>query len=225
MIRRVWTWAHGKRRRQRVYSPVGIAFHWSMAALVFWQLWLGWNAGQLPVGAEKLHAYQLHSQLGVLMLVLVILRGAWRIAVPGPINDADKPGWQSQAAHITHYVFYICLVGLPLSGWAMWSATAAEQPLSIAGALPWPMLPLDGLSRSQRYGVEAVAEWVHFGLIWTLLILIPLHAGAALKHHFIDRDDVLVGMLPHLPKLERAILKALRRIAPGRRSHDPSGAD
>lgn len=211
MLERLRRWARSHTRERR-YSPVGVTFHWTVAGLILLQLWWGWRTGQLPVGAEKLHAYEVHSQVGLLILVLTLARMLWRTLIPGPINDADKPGWQSKAAHLTHFAFYACLLGLPLSGWAMLSATAREQDLSVAGIAPWPQLPFEGLSPPLLWAIEAWAEQLHWGFVIAILILIPLHAGAALKHEVMDRDDVLKGMLPGLGRLERLLGQAFRRI-------------
>lgn len=221
----VLQWAAGHHDEGR-YSPVAIVFHWTMAALVVFQLAWGWWMGRLPVGGDKVAAHDLHYVIGVLMLVLAIGRYGWRLMAPGPINDADKPGWESTASTVTHWLFYICLFGLPLSGWAMISATAREQDLTLLGLTSWPLMPMQDLSNPQRWMVEATAEWMHWGLIVTLLLLIPIHVGAALKHQIIDRDDVMHGMLPVLPQptpkrtrwqrryyaLERAIAATARRL-------------
>lgn len=226
VLDRVRAWARKDTHDEKDYSPVGQAFHWTIAALVFFQLWLGWWVGRLPVGPEKLEGYQAHSATGVLLLVLVLLRGLWRLIVPGPENDADKPGWQSAAAHLTHYVFYFLLIALPLSGWTMWSSMASDQPLTLAGVAPWPMLPLDGLPRETRWAVMQWAETIHFGLVIAMLIVIPLHAGAALKHHFIDRDDVLAAMTPFLqplPKRPGREEPPRKRTRPGSRARSGAG--
>jgi cytochrome b561 len=192
-------WAAGHHDEGR-YSPVAILFHWTMAALVIFQLGWGWWMGRLPVGGDKILAHDIHYGVGVLMLVLVIGRLGWRLLAPGPINDADKPGWESTASILTHWLFYICLFGLPLTGWLMISATAREQSLSVVGLVPWPLIPLQDLDAATAWRVEAVSEWMHWGLILSLLLLIPIHVGAALKHQIIDRDDVFHGMLPVLPQ-------------------------
>jgi cytochrome b561 len=206
----VLEWAAGHHDEGR-YSPVAIAFHWTMAALIFVQLALGWWMGQLPVGGDKVAAHSLHYVIGVLMLVLAMGRGSWRLLAPGPINDADKPGWESNAAGLTHYLFYTCLFGLPLTGWMMISATAREQDLTLVGLTAWPLLPFQDLTEVRRWQIEAVSEWLHWGLVISLLLLIPLHVGAALKHQFIDRDDVLHGMLPVVPQLPRRRTRWQRR--------------
>ena len=198
MIRALRGWARTHTERSR-YSPVGIAYHWIMAFLVLFQLGWGYYTSWLPVGGAKLHAYQVHSAVGLPILLLAIGRLGWRLMIPGPVNDADRQGWQTQAAYAIHYVFYAAFFGLPLSGWAMWSATAAPGPLYLAGIIPWPQLPFAELPMTLQWRIMDVAEDVHLVLVTVLLVAIPLHVGAALKHHFWDRHDVLRGMLPDIP--------------------------
>lgn len=199
LIVNVLSWAAGHADEGR-YSPVAIVFHWTMAVLVVLQLALGWWMGRLAVGADKVAAHELHYAVGILMLVLVMARAGWRMLAPPVINDADKPGWESVFAHAAHYVFYACLFGLPLTGWMMVSATARDAELMLLGLAPWPHLPFQDLTPERRWAIEAVAEWAHLGLVISLLALIPVHVVGALKHHFIDRDDVLHGMLPIVPQ-------------------------
>ena len=181
------------------YSPVGVAFHWVMAALVVFQLgWGTWASWQFA-GGDKVRALQVHGAVGLVILVLALLRVVWRGLVPGPQNAADTLGWQTTLARAVQLVFYVCFFGLPLSGWAMWSAEAPPAPLALGGVLPWPRLPLDGLSLEARWQVLDVATSVHGILVIALLLLVPLHTAAALKHHFWNRDEVLQGMLPEVP--------------------------
>lgn len=201
MIKNLRAWAR-KYTDEGRYSPAGIAFHWIMAALVLFQLGWGWYTGFISVGGDKLRAYEIHSAVGLPILLLALLRLAWRVVIPGPENDADNQGWQSHTAHITHYLFYICFFGLPLSGWAMWSSVAAPGPLYLGGIVPWPQMPFEELSEVGRWRVMGFAEDVHHVLVLLLVILVPAHVGAALKHHFWDRDDVLGAMLPEIPDAE-----------------------
>lgn len=222
LIVNVLAWAAGHADEGR-YSPVAIVFHWTMALLAFFQLGWGWWMGRVAVGGVKLWAYEVHFAVGLLMLVLALGRTSWRLLAPGPVNDADKPGWESTAAHVTHYIFYLCLFGLPLSGWAMVSATAPHAQFELLGFIPWPRMPVQTLSNSQLWRIEAAAEWMHWGLILALLLLVPVHAAAALKHHFVDREDVLHAMLPVIPDPEprptrwrrrfRAVELHLRKLA------------
>lgn len=191
---RAWAAKHSAKRR---YTPVGIVFHWVMAVLVVGQLLLGWYTTRMPAGGTRVEAYGLHSELGILILILALLRFAWRAMVPGPINDADKGGWQTNIAHMTHVIFYICFFGLPITGWMMWSALGDGPPLSV-GAVPWPQMPFGTLDPAWQWAILDWAEDLHQFFILTIIILIPLHIGAAMKHHWWNRDDVLTGMLPDI---------------------------
>jgi cytochrome b561 len=201
MIRELRAWARTHTERSR-YSPVGIAFHWVMAFLVIFQLGWGYYTSWLPAGGAKLYAYEVHSAVGLPILLIALGRFGWRLMIPGPVNDADKQGWQTQIAYALHYVFYVAFFGLPLSGWAMWSSIAEPGPLYLAGVVPWPQLPFDQMPLTTRWRIMELAEDIHHWLVITLLLVIPLHVAAALKHHFWDRHDVLRGMLPEIPDAE-----------------------
>jgi len=201
MIERLRAWGNSYTRRGR-YSPVGIAFHWVMAALVLFQLGWGFWADWLMPGGGKLRAYEVHSAAGLPVLVLAAARMVWRMLITDPYNDADDRGWQTTVAHATAIVFYVTFFTLPLSGWVMWSSVAAPGPLYLGGIVPWPQVPLHDLAPLSRYAVLDLAEDVHTGSVIVLLVLIPAHVAAALKHHFWDRHDVLRGMLPQIPDWE-----------------------
>ena len=173
-----------------------------MAALVLFQLgWGFWTDWMMP-GGDKVYAYQVHSATGLAILPLAAGRMAWRAFVTDPYNDADRQGWQTTIAHVTAMLFYVTFFTLPLSGWVMWSSVASPGPLYLGGILPWPQVPLDGLEPLTRYRILDLAEDVHIASVIALLLLIPAHVGAALKHHFWDRHDVLQGMLPEIPNWE-----------------------
>lgn len=211
MIEELRAWARRHTEKDR-YSPVGIAFHWIMAVLVLFQLGWGWYMSTVPVGGEKLWAFEVHGAAGLPILVLGVLRFVWRAIIPGPVNAADNQGWRTIIAYATEYAFYVCFFGLPISGWLMWSALGAPEQLTFAGLFPWPHLPLQELGPGAQALIMDVAEDVHLILIVALLALIPLHVAAALKHHFWDRDDVLRGMLPEIPDWEQP---------PGEHQHKP----
>jgi len=190
-------WAVSYTRRGK-YSPVGVWFHWIMAALIVFQLGLGWMLSRYQVGGDKLAAYQLHAELGMSILLLALLRFGWRLFIPDPINDADRPGWQSKAAHVTQGLFYGLFALLPLSGWAMWSSLQPVGPLRVAGLIAIPSMPFYTLAPAWQYRILDWAENVHVVGVFALALLVPLHVAAALKHHFWDRDDVVRGILPEI---------------------------
>jgi cytochrome b561 len=201
MIERLRTWGNSYTDRGR-YSPVGIAFHWIMAALILFQIgWGFWTDWMMP-GGDKIAAYEVHSAAGLPILLLAMARMGWRVLIDDPYNDADDQGVQTHIAHYTALLFYLTFFTLPLSGWVMWSSVAAPGPLYLAGVIPWPQVPLSNLGTETRYIILDLAEDTHTGSVILLLLLIPAHVGAALKHHFWDRHDVLRGMLPEVPDWE-----------------------
>lgn len=188
------------------YHPIGIAFHWSIAALVFVQIWWGWRTSMLPAGYDKLDAYGVHAMLGLTILLLAFLRAGWRMIAPFILPELEKaedyPDWQKLAAEATHLALYVLLFALPLSGWLMLSVTSANSgAIPLPGALQWPLLPfvaeMDFVDRAR---LEQRAENAHLAMVWMMTGLIALHVGAALKHHFIDKDDVLARMIPWLSR-------------------------
>lgn len=201
MIERLRAWGNSYTKRGR-FSPVGIAFHWIMAALVLFQIgWGFWTDWMMP-GGDKVMAYQIHSAAGLPILLLALGRIVWRMLIDDPYNDADTQGWRTKVAHATAMLFYVTFFTLPLSGWVMWSSVASPGPLYLGGFLPWPQVPLNGFEPITRYAILDIAEDVHIGSVILLLLLIPAHVGAALKHHFWDHHDVLRGMLPDVPDWE-----------------------
>lgn len=197
MMGELQAWADRYRSRGR-YTPVSVAFHWTMAAVVIFQLGSGWWMQRYLVGPDKLAAYAMHAQTGLTVLLLGLLRLLWRTIVPGPVNDADKSGFSSKIAHLTHGIFYALFTVLPLSGWAMLSAIRPAEPLYLAGLVPIPAMPFHDLSRAWQFRVLDLAMDVHFAGVIALSVLVPAHALAAIKHHLVDRDDVFEGMLPEM---------------------------
>lgn len=221
MLGRIRSWAktHTSRRR---YSPVGIGFHWGMALLIAGMLLLGWIMGRIDAGGAKAAAFQLHMAIGLVTLFLSGLRLVWRVLIPGPVNDADGLGFQTTLANITHGAFYLCFIGLPVTGWLSWSAFAGSSNLNL-GIVAVPPFPFEVLSFTQKAQVLYWADAGHHLLIWLLLLVIPAHVVAALKHHFWDRHDVLVGMLPVLAGDEAAARPKHRRKAPRSRPRSKTG--
>jgi cytochrome b561 len=151
---------------------------------------LGWFMTGLDVSPLRLKLYAWHKWIGVSIFVLVLLRLCWRLYSPPPALPAAMPGWEKRAAEISHHLLYLLLLAVPLSGWLMSSAKGFQTVLF--GLWPIP----DLLAKNPALG--AALEAVHETLTWLFAGVIGLHAAAALKHHFIDRDAVLTRMLPGL---------------------------
>jgi len=194
------------------YHPIGIAFHWLMAGMIGLQLWWGWRTSSMTAGHEKADAYVLHAQLGLLILLIAFLRLSWRIIAPFVAPHLEKPedlpGWQRLAAEVTHWALYALMVTLPLSGLLMIGATAPETMEQAFGVRVFA--DMDFVARAQ---LEHFMERTHFVLIWLMSGLIAVHIGAALKHHFVDRDDVLARMIPWLGRARPAPAGSATRTA------------
>ncbi len=186
-------WAEGYNRRG-VYSPIGIFFHWTMAAAILFQLFHGWYLGFLSVGGDKYLGYQLHGSIGMTIMFAGALRFFWTSHVAGPeLVDEDTISGKLSAA--LQYFFYFCFFALPISGWVMWSSFPGDLTLSVAGILSIPNLPFDQMSSDLQAKVMRHGANIHQILVWALMITIPGHAGAAILHYFVKRDRVLQSML------------------------------
>lgn len=178
------------------YSAVAIALHWSVAALILTLLAMGLWMTRLPPGsASQFALYQLHKSIGVTVLLLTALRLAWRLFHRPPPLPPELGSWERAAARAAHAGLYALTVALPLTGWAMVSASPWNLPTILYGVVPWPHLPvLPDLAN--KAAAEAALKSAHAAGAWAMLALVALHIGAALKHHFALRDDVLARMLP-----------------------------
>jgi cytochrome b561 len=177
------------------YSAVAQLFHWVIAALIVIQFVLGWAAQPLPLGVRKLALLARHKSFGMTVLMLAILRLLWRIRHPPPALPAGMTPLERVLARGTHIAFYVLLFVQPLTGWTM--SSAKNYSVSWFGLFTWPNLI--GKDESAFNLLRAT----HHALSKVLFAIAVLHILAALKHHFWNRDDVLVRMLP-LSKLEKA---------------------
>jgi cytochrome b561 len=187
----------GSRKARMHYGAVAIALHWTIAAAILAQLATGpWMVRAIRSADSQplaFHAYQWHKSLGLTILVLSLLRLCWRLANPPPPLPATMTRIERKAAVAIHGLFYLLTLGTPLVGWVMVSASPLGLPTLVFGLFEWPhiALPADLGSR-----VEATSKTVHRTMGYAFIGLLTLHVAAALKHHLIDRDDVLARMLP-----------------------------
>ena len=170
------------------YTKTAKALHWLMAALLFGLLALGFYMQDLPLSPEKLQLYSWHKWAGVTAFLLVAFRLFWRLAHRPPALPASMPKRMQFAAHAGHLLLYGLMIAIPLSGWLMSSAKGFQTVYF--GVLPIP----DLIEKNKELG-HLLAE-VHETLSWLFIILLVGHIAAALKHHFIDKDDILIRMLP-----------------------------
>ena len=182
------------------YTAVAIVLHWLIALAILVQIGLGLAMTQLALSPmRQFQLYQLHKSVGITVLLLVLLRVLWRLGHRPPPLPTAMPAVERRAAEGTHLLLYTLLLGLPLTGWAVVSASPFNIPTVLYGIVPWPHLPvLPGLH--DKAPVEAVLKAIHAYGAWVLIAVLALHIGAALRHAFLLRDDVLWRMLPVFPR-------------------------
>jgi cytochrome b561 len=175
-----------------------VLLHWTIAALLAALLGIGWWMTRLPPGSEmQFVLYQLHKSLGVTVLLLSLLRLARRILVPSPPLPHGMPRWARVAARCVQGALLALTLAIPLTGWALVSASRLAIPTVLFGVLPWPDLPgIAALDPSTRRGLEATLAQAHAALAWAMAGLALLHAAAAIFHHAMRGDLVLRRMLP-----------------------------
>ena len=169
------------------YTTTAIALHWLLAVALVGSFAVGLYMADLPLSPQRLKLYNWHKWAGATILALSFVRLAWRLTHRPP-PDLPMPDRQRLAAHATHKLLYLLFFAVPLVGWAY--SSAAGFPIVVFGVLPLPdFVPVD------KALAEAIKPW-HEWLAWLMAFLVLAHSGAALKHHFIDRDGVLSRMWP-----------------------------
>jgi cytochrome b561 len=170
------------------YHPIAKGLHWLMALAILGMMGLGLIMQGLPLSPEKLQYYSWHKWTGVSLFVLTWLRLLWRGLHPAPALPASMPILHQRLAHAGHAALYVLMLAIPLSGWLMSSAKGVQTVWF--GIWPIP----DLLSKDKALG--AWLAQIHGGLNLVLGVMLLAHVGAALKHHWVDRDDILKRMLP-----------------------------
>ena len=170
------------------WGSVAIGLHWLVAGLIL--------LVQVPAGLVMLRVepgllqdtlFNVHKNVGLLILALALIRLGWRLANPVPTLPLEVPGWQVRAAHLSHCLLYVLIFLLPISGFLY----------TAFGGFPVPLLMVWDLGRIVPTSEPQAEVWkaIHFWSQWALYLVAALHVVAALRHHFVQDDDVLRRML------------------------------
>lgn len=177
------------------YSSVAITFHWLIAALIIGNLigglTLDWFLDSPDAAMKQLGftIINLHKSIGLTVILLTLARIGWRIANPPPPLPAHMTGTETVLARITHYGFYVLMLAMPLSGWAMSSTGKIQYPILWFGLFEVPKLPFDK-------SLGGFFHESHELLGWLMIATLALHVAAVVKHITMDRDNVLARMWP-----------------------------
>jgi len=178
------------------YSNVSIILHWVIAVMVLSQVLLITAHDATEGQAISREFVQIHKAAGLTVLILTLARIGWRLANPAPPMPGTMKGWEKLLARGIHILFYVALIAMPLTGWLASSASGRE--ISWFGLFNWPLLPIEGGRPVSRQLMD-VHELVMKGMYG----LVALHVLAALKHQFVDRDNVLHRMIPWIPRRDQ----------------------
>ena len=170
------------------YTGTAILLHWLIFVLVACGFTLAVYMVDLPLSPQKLKYFSWHKWIGVTIFLLAVARLAWRLTHPAPALPASMPAWQRHAAAASHILLYILIVVIPLTGWLYSSASGV--PTVYLRVVPLPDL------LAKDAALAELLKFIHILLNYTMLALVTIHSLAALKHHLLDRDDVLARMLP-----------------------------
>lgn len=160
--------------------------HWLTVLMIVVQASLGFIADSLSRSPLKVDMMTAHKSLGITLLAVLAIRLAWRLGHPPPAPPPASPAWERTAAKISHTLLYLLMFAVPLSGWL--SASTSIIPWKLWWLLPWPSIA------SPDPDLHALASDLHEVSFICLCTVLAVHVAAALKHHFIDRDDTLTRM-------------------------------
>jgi cytochrome b561 len=170
------------------YTRVAVALHWLIAIAIFANFAFGTWMVELDLSPQKLRYYSYHKWLGVSIFLLVLARIAWRLGNRPPALPAHMPAWERMAAAVSHTALYALTLAVPLSGWLFSSAKGFKT-------VYFAVIPIPDLLAKNPPLADVLKEW-HESLNYLMAALVVLHIAAALKHHLVDRDEVLTRMLP-----------------------------
>ncbi|MXP63473.1 cytochrome b [Roseomonas sp. M0104] len=170
------------------YNRTARLLHWGTAFIVLLIIALGIWIAQAPPEDEalKLRLYNIHESFGITILLVTLFRLFWRWRHPPPPVTPPLPGWMRKVATANHSAFYVLLIVQPVVG--LMATNAWGFPLTAFGLVPIP----SPIGRNEALAPTLSA--IHDTIGLTLAALVAVHAGAALWHHFVRRDNTLRRM-------------------------------
>lgn len=169
------------------YGSVAKFLHWLIFLLLFFMIIYGYFLPDIPKTYQAM-AYNIHKVTGVLILCLMLLRGFWALINPRPLLASQASSfWERVIERIVHYLLYVAVIAMPLSGW-IGSSSAGKAPHVGGFVLQLPIAHHKALIKG--------AFEIHNFLALAIIVLVSLHFIAALYHYFIKKDEILQRMLP-----------------------------
>jgi cytochrome b561 len=176
------------RNTTRSWGVISKSLHWLIVLLIIMQWVIMQRAEALPLGSDKIFVIGMHKSFGMTVFALAIIRLVWRWANPVPTLEGLAHKWERVLAGLSHLLLYALIFAMPLTGWLM--SSARNFPVSWFGVFTFPDLVAPDKALYERMND------LHHALFAALLVVALLHVAGALKHQFIDRNEVLRRMLP-----------------------------
>jgi cytochrome b561 len=168
------------------YTNVAIVLHWFLAAAIVAGFLIGLQESDAPVSPARVRWINYHKWIGITILGLSVLRLLWRFSHRPPLPPESMRLWQRKASSWLHRALYLCFFIVPIAGWA-YSCADGFHVVYLG------LIPLPDLAPKNKALADVLIE-VHATLAWTLATLVGLHVAAALKHHYLDKDGLLLRM-------------------------------
>jgi cytochrome b561 len=169
------------------YGTTAKVFHWLVVALLIVQYLIGWLMPDIHRNMKPGAAMTFHVSFGILILVVVVCRFAWRLSHP-VTQESSLPRWQRLSSEAVHWLLYALVLATTVTGWLF--ASFRGWSLTFFYLAPMPMLASDNAAAGKAI------DGLHQAMEWALLLAIGIHVAAALAHAFIYRDRIMQRMLP-----------------------------
>jgi cytochrome b561 len=180
------------------YDSVAIALHWLIGAALLGQIAFGFLLDEIaPRGTPaRSGVINLHKSFGIVLLLLIVLRIAWRLAHRPPAWPGTMPAWQQAAATVVHRAMYACMIVMPLSGYIASNFSKHGVKFFGTALAPWgPEMPK----------VYDVFNGIHVATAFVFIALIACHVAAATKHALVDRDGHASRIWPGARRRAKAL--------------------
>jgi cytochrome b561 len=169
------------------YGTTAKVFHWLIVALLLAQYLIGWLMPDIHRNMKPGVGMTLHISSGIVILILIVLRFAWRLAHP-VAPESSLTAWHRLSSEAVHWLLYALVLATTVTGWLF--ASFRGWGVSFFFLAPMPMLA------SENAATGKMIDGLHQAMEWSLLVVIGLHVAAVLVHIFVYRNRIMQRMLP-----------------------------
>ncbi|MDZ7841948.1 MAG: cytochrome b [Gammaproteobacteria bacterium] len=170
------------------YGLVSKALHWTLAVLMLGLVWLGWVLVGMGYYDRWYYTVETaHASFGMLVLALAAFKLVWMLYSPAPGPQPELRAWERGTSKLVHWLLLLSMFLIPVTGYLTSTSSGGTVAMFDWFEIP-AVVPVS----------DALRDWVidvHYYAAYAVLVLVILHAGAALKHQFIDRHGTLKRML------------------------------